>query len=65
MSDPVRPEDLQRELECVQADLQSLKLQQARVKRAAELVATGLRRLCHREASRVGVHVGTDDGNAT
>ena len=63
MSEPVRPEDLQRELECVQADLQSLKLQQLRVKKAAELVASGLRRLAHQEATKFGIIVGPDDGN--
>jgi hypothetical protein len=50
----LKAEDLARELELVQADLQSLKLQQLRVKRAAEHVATGLRLLAKQQQARFG-----------
>ena len=54
MTERPTAEDLVRELELVQADLQSLKLQQLRLKRAAEHVATGLKLLCKQEQARFG-----------
>ena len=54
MSDTVRQEDLAQELARVNEQLNALKHEQQRVKKAAELVASGLKRLCQQEQARFG-----------
>jgi hypothetical protein len=65
MSDTVQRQDLEQELVRVNEQLDALRDEQQRVKKAAQLVASALRRMCLQEAARFGADIGTGDGHST